>query len=447
MNTPAPDPTVDHDTLVIGAGAAGLAAGRLLAKAGRSTLLLEARDRIGGRIFTRHVIPGGGADPIPVELGAEFVHGMPAVTWSLLREGGLGTYELEGRPLRFADGRLGTGTPAESASDVLARMMSWLEAQPAGTDMAFDDYLRLAGTDAQQATMARSYVEGFNAADAARIGVAALTRQQHAEDAIEADRIFHVRGGYDRLTAYLAGSLQEAGARIALEHVVRRIEWRAGRVVVSGTAPGGAFEHRARRAVITLPLGVLQARKVAFAPAPHRVLELADSLAMGSVVRVSLLFTTKPWRAHGDLGFLFAPGEPVPTWWTPMPDPAALLTGWAGGPRAEALDRRLRESADAPELEEIALAELAKIFGSSTSALRAALVSAHRHDWQADEFALGAYSYAPAGALAASTRMTEPVADTLFFAGEHTDTEGHWGTVHAALASGVRAAGRILASP
>lgn len=410
--------------------------------------MLEARDRIGGRIFTRRATPGAGGEAVPVELGAEFVHGTPAATWSLLREGGLETYELEGRALRFADGRLGAGSPSESAASVLEQMMTWFEAQPAGTDLTFDDYLRVAGIDADRARLARAYVEGFNAADAARIGVAALTRQQHAEDAIEGDRIFHVRGGYDRLTAYLGKSLQEAGGRIELGHVVRRIEWSEGRVVVSGsTSGGGAFEHRARRAVITLPLGVLQARKVAFLPSPDRVLELADSLAMGAVVRMSLLFASKPWQRHGDLGFLFAFGEPIPTWWTPMPNPAALLTGWVGGPKARALERRLQESDGGRGLEEIALPELAKIFESSTSALRAGLVSVHRHDWQADEFALGAYSYAPAGAAAASARMAEPLSGTLYFAGEHTDTEGHWGTVHAALASGTRAAAKILASP
>jgi monoamine oxidase len=424
-----------------------LTAGRLLAKAGRHILLLEARDRIGGRIFTRHVAPPGGGDSIPVELGAEFVHGTPPITLSLLREAGLETYELDGRPLRFADGRLGLGSPEHSASSVLADMMSWVENQPSGTDSSFDDYLRVARVAAPQAKLARAYIEGFNAADAARIGVAALTRQQHAEDAIQADRVFRVRGGYDRLTAYLGRALCEAGGRLALEHVVRRIEWREHRVVVCGSAPDGPFEYQARHAVVTLPLGVLQARTVAFDPSPDRVLALADSLAMGAVVRVSLQFASKPWKSHDDLGFLFSPGEPIPTWWTPMPNPAPLLTGWVGGPKACALDRRLEESRNARALEDIALAELAKIFGSSAASLRGSLLAAHRHDWQTDEFTLGAYSYAPAGAVAASVRMTEPVSGTLFFAGEHTDTEGHWGTVHAALTSGARAAAQILAAP
>jgi monoamine oxidase len=73
-------------------------------------------------------------------------------------------------------------------------------------------------------------------------------------------------------------------------------------------------------------------------------------------------------------------------------------------------------------------------------------LSWHTHDWHADEYARGAYSYVPAGALDAPERMAWPVEDTLYFAGEHTDTSGHWGTVHAALASGMRAARQVLNS-
>jgi monoamine oxidase len=66
------------------------------------------------------------------------------------------------------------------------------------------------------------------------------------------------------------------------------------------------------------------------------------------------------------------------------------------------------------------------------------------HDWTSDPWSRGAYSYAPVGAVNCAEVMAEPVEDTLFFAGEHTDTTGHWGTVHGALGSGLRAAERIL---
>jgi monoamine oxidase len=92
------------------------------------------------------------------------------------------------------------------------------------------------------------------------------------------------------------------------------------------------------------------------------------------------------------------------------------------------------------------LRELATIFELPQQALENRLVSCHAHDWQSDEFARGAYSYAPAGARDAAERMTVPVEDLLFFAGEHTDVQGHWGTVHGALASGERAALQLMSA-
>jgi monoamine oxidase len=90
------------------------------------------------------------------------------------------------------------------------------------------------------------------------------------------------------------------------------------------------------------------------------------------------------------------------------------------------------------------MASLAKIFGRSD--LEPLLVSFHTHDWQSDPFSRGAYSYAPKGAAAVSEALSRPMEDTLFFAGEHTDTTGNWGTVHAALDSGLRAAAQVLTS-
>jgi monoamine oxidase len=86
---------------------------------------------------------------------------------------------------------------------------------------------------------------------------------------------------------------------------------------------------------------------------------------------------------------------------------------------------------------------LAATFGQSTGYLQERLVGGHFHDWNADQYARGAYSYAPAGALNASANIAEPVDRTLYFAGEHTNVSGHWGTVHGALQSGEAAAARI----
>jgi monoamine oxidase len=125
-----------------------------------------------------------------------------------------------------------------------------------------------------------------------------------------------------------------------------------------------------------------------------------------------------------------------------MPHETAMLTAWAGGPKATALWGLAKADGDAGALLEQALSTLARIFGLAD--IRSRLVSWHLHDWQRDPYSRGAYSYVPAGAMDAPGQMRRPVDDTLYFAGEHTDTSGHWGTVHAALATGMAAAQQLL---
>jgi monoamine oxidase len=166
---------------------------------------------------------------------------------------------------------------------------------------------------------------------------------------------------------------------------------------------------------------------------------------MGNIYRFTLQFREPFWKtlppAHpiDDLSFLFSFGEMPPVWWTTHPHPSALLTGWVGGPRSSAL--AILSSA---ALADRACSTLAHIFGMRTAQVRELLIDCYTHDWRNDPFSLGAYSYVAAGGLDAPSQLTEPVENTLFFAGEHTDTTGHWGTVHAAMRSGLRAAQQIF---
>jgi monoamine oxidase len=446
----------EYDVIIVGAGAAGLAAGAKLAQAGRRVALLEARDRIGGRIFTRHLPAQEGHAPMYIELGAEFIHGLPPATWSVVGEAKLSAYEIEGSELSFVNGNW---LPPQShpAINVIGDMVKWVEARP-GCDMSFAEYLAANPTDAPSAAAATNYVEGFNAADRNRIGIASLAVQQRAEDAIDADRLFHAAEGYDAVTEFLASQFRAAGGELVLDAPVQRIEWRRGSVrVESGT--GGETLHAAR-ALITVPLGVLQANAIDLAPRPAAILAQAERLAMGDVVRVVLLFRDRFWRSASapsipdgirrklaDLSFLFTPAEVPPTWWTPNPAPTPMLTAWIGGTKATELRRSIAASGDPLALQRRCLATLARIFEISFAELQNQLVSCHEHDWSADPYSRGAYSYVPAGALDAPAKLSVPVEDTLYFAGEHTDVTGHWGTVHAAIGTGLRAAEQILGAP
>jgi monoamine oxidase len=446
----------EYDTVVIGAGVAGLAAARVLATAGQRVATVEARDRIGGRICTRRVAAARGI--LPIELGAEFIHGLPAEIWALIGEAGLATYELQGSQLSFTGNHLQKSDESHhAASDVLEDLKRATQARPE-SDMSFADYLTHARIGAADAEAAAAYVEGFNAADRTLIGTAALAKQQRAEDEIQGDRLFHVRGGYDQIPQALAREIERTRSPILLDRHVRQVAWAEGAVSIHAEDSHGVLSTlHAKRAVVTLPLGVLQTGAMRFDPEPASLLAHARRMRMGTVVRATLVFSSRFWRdddlpiARSDLAtelkqlsFLFTSQLTPGTWWTAMPEDSPIITGWTGGSKAEILQNQLRADGDPDMLLTVWLRTLSMAFGMSERALTRQLTSWHAHDWSADEHARGAYSYAPVGAFDASDKMSIPVAGTLYFAGEHTDTSGHWGTVHGALRSGLRAARQVL---
>jgi monoamine oxidase len=217
-------------------------------------------------------------------------------------------------------------------------------------------------------------------------------------------------------------------------------------VLLEAGGNAGIRHYQAPHAILTLPLGVLQAAAVTFDP-PLREFEAhVRHMAMGPVLRLTLLFDRRFWVEQApDLSFLLARDTPFPTWWTPHPNEAPMLTAWIGGATAYSRTAALR-SAGAPALLEAALNSLATIFRLPPAQLGTMLQSIHWHDWQADEYSRGAYSYATVGAVDVSRQLATPIDGTLFFAGEHTDVEGQWGTVQGALASGERAAAQVLLS-
>jgi monoamine oxidase len=423
------------DVIVIGAGVAGLAAGRILAEAGRRVALLEARDRVGGRI---HTVPAAQGD-LPVELGAEFIHGLPPELIHLVEEAGLTRFELEGDYRCFREeGGVGKLDPCGEQREVnqLFDDLGQSGLAQGSHDLAFSEFIAQRGLGPEAAAWATNYVEGFNAADANRISVRSLAKQQVAEDAISSDRLFRVVEGYARVPDFLLRTFLDAGGELFASAPVRSINWKSGWVEVI-TAADRVFQ--ASSAVITLPLGILQARSVDLQPPPLEILAAADRLAMGPVGRVVYEFDRSFWSQSASLeglSFLFAPQATPPTWWTTNPRPSSMLTGWIAGRRAGKL-----EMASLPET---GLATLAEILGSAPDEVRKHLLRWHLHDWQIDPYSLGAYTYVPRGAIHASDELSVPVEATLFFAGEHTDISGHWGTVHGALRSGYRAAQQLL---
>ena len=421
------------DLLLIGAGAAGLLAARDLARAGRRVTILEARDRVGGRVHTCQP-PGFTA---PVETGAEFMHGDVPLTRQLLREAGIAWQATAGETYVLRGGEIEAD---EAFFELLAPVQAKL--QTLAHDRPLADFLaaELPGDEyAAHRIAATQFAEGYDAADPARVSAFAL-RDEWAEGGAE-DSPRPV-GGYGPLLAWLAHEAQAAGATLVLGAAVQRIDWQAGRVTVQ-VADGATYE--ARQLLCTVPLGVWQRPAgqpghLAFAPdlPAHRA--AAAHLGNGPVVKFLLEFDQPVWQTRlPGLEFLLS-DAPVPTWWSQLPDPRPLLSGWLAGPAAE----RHQATSEA-ELLALALESLAASFALPVATLRAHLRASHVSSWGTEPFSYGAYSYATVGASASRAALAAPVENTLFFAGEALYDGPAGGTVEAALASGQQAARQVLA--
>jgi monoamine oxidase len=433
---------MDLDAVIIGAGVAGLTALRELDRAGFNVLCLEARDRIGGRILTMR----DPFCPLPVELGAEFIHGRPSEIWNIVQAASLAAYDCTEHALYLESGQITTRDDAWLPVDTVMKDMR--NAAQSGPDISFAEFL--AGTSHPQLAkdIATSYVQGFNAARADVIGIASLAQDAAAADSIDGDSSFRIVNGYDAVPAHLARGVSNAADKIRFHSVVQAIRWQKDAVSIDihSQLTGQQSRLRVRSVIITVPLGVLQAKAgdegaIRFDPEPAEMFEAVQQLRFGQVVRAVLRFRERVWDETAELsdaGFLLSREPVFPTWWTPLPFRAPIVTGWSAGPKADPLTGQSQNTIIAR-----ALKQFARITGLSADKLQDSLASAYFHDWHADPYARGAYSYAPAGALGARAVLAEPVQNTLFFAGEATETNGHSATVHGAIATGFRAARQL----
>jgi len=281
-------------------------------------------------------------------------------------------------------------------------------------------------------------VQGFDAADPARVSARSIVEEWGEGGSLGASQP-RPQGGYGALFDWLAESVVAAGARLQLDSPVHAVQWKHGTVLVRGSASGRPFAFRARHAIVTLPLGVLQSNAVRFSPSLTMKGPALGKLASGPVIRVAMRFHSPFWQARApEVAFFHVPEAPFPTFWTPLPMRAPLLTAWAGGPKAARLSGSSRD-----KLVAAALRSVAMVFPEEKP--RQQLGSVFAQDWQAEPYSRGGYSYVRVGGAGARERLAEPIEDTLYFAGEATDAE-EAGTVAGALRSGQRAARQILRS-
>ena len=421
-----------HDVVVIGAGMAGLTAGRDLTRAGLDVLILEARDRVGGRIHTLH-------EPAPhgLEVGAQMIHGSRAPTWELVREFGVKT-----RP--FPDWGTWPWTASGGFQKPDTERQGEVEGRLArsyhdyhGDDISFQKFLEAEKFTPEEQDMVAEHALSWSA-EADEVSLRAAMEDDAAWDRY-LDRNYQVVGGYDILPNSLAAGL---GDRVRRSCLVRQVEWGRFGVRLSYERDGRAEKARARRALVTLPIGVLQSDTPSFSPAlPPWKLRAIQSLHMGRVVVVHLLFDAWFWR-DVDPGFTgwHTRGGRI-SFWDPHPAGAGapVLLGWIEGTAAQ----ELSDLGDAAGRER-ALAWVEEAFPSAGARQR--LQWSSMRDWIRDPFTHGSYSFTRPGGWLQRAVLATPIEDRLHFAGEATAEAPHYQTVHGAYVSGRRAAREVLSA-
>jgi monoamine oxidase len=427
------------DIIIVGAGAAGLIAAKKLSDSGLTVCVLEARDRIGGRI---HTILNKNA--IPEEGGAEFIHGNLAVTLDLLKEAGIGKQILNGEMWQVTNGRWSHDDEFFANAEIVTDRLKGLK-----EDMSIAQFTKQFFAEDQYQGLRKSlesYIEGYYSGKTERISAKAFLEEWLSED----ERQYRPEGGYGKLMNYLSESCKKAGSIIHLSAIVKEVRWKQGYVEIIDDLQN---KFTASKALITVPLGVWTVEKnatgsIVYSPDLSAKAEAAKLMGFGSVIKILLEFDETFWenqtikketKADGARLQMILSDEPIPTWWTQLPQHTPLLTGWLSGPKAEKMKNEKDEN-----IIELSLYSLSRIFNIDINTLRRKMRQCRVFNWTKDPFTLGSYSYSTLETSTARKILTEPVQNTLFFAGEALYEGPEMGTVEAALTSGLTAAEKIL---
>nr|WP_295902795.1 NAD(P)/FAD-dependent oxidoreductase [uncultured Bdellovibrio sp.] len=422
--------------LIIGAGASGLSCAKTLSDAGVACQILEARDRIGGRIWTFQASPAHN-----VELGAEFIHGAQKELIDLLERHQLSFEDLLDHHLERKDSDLknisGFWEKVEKVNALLnpkikkdRSMQDFLIAHRKKISTLKDLYV--------------SYLEGFQAMDLHLAGEKGLAESEKKEvPELNGQSQFRPLPGYSSVMEGLFKDIQLSSTEIHFEHEVQKVltDPKNPTVVALNLKKNKLRNFTAPFLVLALPVGVLKSSLYFDPPLPD-LTQALRTVEMGHALRITFQFKERFWESLSKKPVAFLhidPREYFPTWWTQMPRRTPFLTAWQGGPKAFEISH-LKES----EQVQLALQTLSKITDLSFAVVKKYYVNHFMHNWTLDPYSRGAYSYVGVHEKTSWKRLQKPFHENIYLAGEALSEGADRGTVQGALKSGREAAEKIL---
>ncbi|MXV52429.1 NAD(P)-binding protein [Pedobacter sp. HMF7647] len=420
---------MNNTVLVIGAGVSGLYAAALLAEKGYAVTILEASNRIGGRIRT--YIDQDFKDA--VELGAEFVHGNLPVTLSLLNEAGIGYRKMVFKGVSSENGLLKKGGGFIKDWHLFEEKLENLDLDITVNDFLEQEFSAEQFNDLRQSV--KRYASGFDTADTSDASMLSLKNEWLHEE----EEQYRVDGGYIRLLSFLEEKLEKHGVRLLLNQKVVWIKTENyGARVATSTG-----EFWAGKAILTVSIGVLKSGAIKFPDTASLHQEAIQQMGFGAIIKVLLKFKQPFWETvqggiAKDAGFIFS-SEVIPTWWTQAPERSNVLTGWLGGPPAD----KLKDDSD-KEILIKSIQSLSAIFSIPVNEIESGLIAWKVANWTADPFILGSYSYPTVGNDGYIDVLSEPVEEKIYFSGEALYKGQATGTVEAALSSAKDTVDRII---
>lgn len=426
----------DQEIIIIGAGASGLMAAKELAKAGKRVLVLEARDRIGGRIW-----------PLPEEEfgykaqgGAEFIHGEAAITKSLIRESGLTLIPMDGEvwSVRGSEITKSIGGPTNDPEFLAHKDILHEKLQALAKDVSIAEFLDNNFSEEKYAGLRNwiiKMVEGYDAADPRKISSFALREEWLGGEEWQQGKI---KEGYGALLIFLESQCRNNRVEINLNHEVESISLEGSNAYVKCT---NGKEFKSEKAIITLALPTIN--RISFNPPIPEKIVAASKIGFGKVIKFLLQFKTEWWKSAlgrdlNKLMFMLCNGK-ITAWWTQYPESYPVLTGWIPGLVTEEFKNTSSE-----DILKLAVKSLSDSFKVSEDFVREQLVGSRIINWPADPFSMGAYSYTTLETKEAYEELIKPIDNKIFFAGEALYSGKETATVEGALASGKETAEKII---